>query len=402
MEKMMGVVQRKKEDLPLFSLIILTYYQQHLIFECLDTILEQNYPNIEIVICDDHSADFNREEIQNYIEDNKNSNIKNVIIFQQYENVGTTANAKKGVELSGGVYFKLHAGDDMLYEKSSLRTMEKHLCKPDVNLVAARSIACLKDGAMTETAFPAHEDTLAMMNAKTAQEQFDLIASESWGKYVNAPAVFWKRAFYDKMGGFDLSYKYTEDWPMWLKITKAGYRLEAVNVLTTIYRYGGISNDQSDLNQVLGRLHYLECIQMMQEYVLPEYIAQNNRKKIIRCKHCIRCIEARICSEGQWLNMRWGEKLSWRIRHIKHFFVAWLYRKRIHGAMPLSHYHGLFKWIGIFFVMYVLHVEPIPGKPFDYIWAVLFCIYTTWLSINLAGNLAIRMFKIGMDRKGGK
>lgn len=402
MEKKGTAQKRTKEELPLFSVIILTYYQQHLIFECLDTILEQDYPNIEIVICDDHSADFDGDEIRTYIENNKEENIKSVVIFQQNENVGTTANAAKGVELSGGVYFKLHAGDDMLYAKTSLRTMEKHLRRPDVNLVAARSIACLKDGTMTETAYPAYGDTLAMMNAKTAQQQFDLIASESWGKYVNAPAVFWKRSFYDKMDGFDLSYKYTEDWPMWLKITKAGYRMETVNELTTVYRYGGISNDQSDLNKVLGRLHYLECIRMMQEYVLPEYLAQNNRKKIIRCKHCIRCIEARICSEGQWFNMGWGEKISWRIRHINYLLVAWLYRNRIHGAMPLSHYRGLFKWIGIFFVMYVLRVEPIPGKSFNYIWSVLFCIYTTWLSINLVGNLAIRMFKIVMDRKGRK
>ena len=86
-------------DLPLFSVIILTYLQNHLLKDCIDSILMQTYPNIELIICDDCSADFNEKEVLQYITENKMENVKNVIVYKQPQNVGTTANAQKGVEL---------------------------------------------------------------------------------------------------------------------------------------------------------------------------------------------------------------------------------------------------------------------------------------------------------------
>lgn len=68
---------------PLFSIIVLTYMQRHLLEECLDSVFIQSYPNIELVICDDCSADFDVDEVKQYIEKNKSKNIRSFVVYKQ-------------------------------------------------------------------------------------------------------------------------------------------------------------------------------------------------------------------------------------------------------------------------------------------------------------------------------
>lgn len=353
-------------DAPLFSVIVLTFQQRHLLEDCIDSILQQTYPNIELVICDDCSADFDEEEVRRYIDANKEDNIKNVIVYKQPFNVGTTENAQKGVELSSGKYFKLHAGDDMLYNETVLEKMAEKLRDKTVHLLAGRSIACQHDGTMTDHYYPSIQAVTEMINGD-ARRQFELMGTQSWGEYINAPAVFWKRSFFDEIGGFDLRYKYTEDWPMWLKITGAGYRITMIEELTTIYRYGGISNDASTMNLTLGKKHYEESIDALESYALKKFEAEGNRKKIMRCRQSIRCLKARIETEGEWDSWSGAEKMAWRFRNIRFLLVSWIYRKRMYGIdLPCQ---NLYTLLGVCLVMFALHVQVWPGIVLDQIWA---------------------------------
>ena len=353
-------------DVPLFSVIVLTFQQRHLLENCIDSILRQNYPNIELVICDDCSADFDEEEVRQYIDANKEDNIKNVIVYKQHSNVGTTANAQKGVELSSGKYFKLHAGDDMLYNETVLEKMAEKLHDRNVHLLAGRSVACQHDGTMTDHYYPSIQAVTEMIDGD-ARRQFELMGTQSWGEYINAPAVFWKRSFFDEIGGFDLRYKYTEDWPMWLKITGAGYKITMIEEPTTIYRYGGISNDASTMNLTLGKKHYEECIDALEFYALRKFEAECNPKKIMRCRQSIQCLKARIETEGEWDIWSGTEKMAWRLRNIRFLLVSWIYRKRMYGIdLPCR---SLYKLLGVCVVMFALHVQVWPGVVLDQIWA---------------------------------
>ncbi len=353
-------------DAPLFSVIILTFLQRHLLEDCIDSILKQTYPNIELIICDDCSADFDVEDVRQYIDENKENNIKNIVVYKQPFNVGTTANAQKGVELSNGKYFKLHAGDDMLYNEDVLEKMAGKLRDKNVHLLAGRSVACQHDGTMTDHYYPSIQAVTEMVNGD-AQRQFELMGTQSWGEYINAPAVFWKRSFFDAIGGFDLRYKYTEDWPMWLKITGAGYRITMIEEVTTIYRYGGISNDASTMNLTLGKKHYEESIAALESYALKKFEAAGNRKKIMRCKQSIQCLKVRIETEGEWDSWSGMEKMAWRLRNIRFLLVSWIYRKRMYGMdLPCR---SLYMILGVCVVMFALHVQVWPGIVLDQIWA---------------------------------
>lgn len=376
------------EDSPLFSVIVLTYLQRHLLNDCLDSILDQDYPNIELVVCDDCSADFDPEEVLAYVNEHKGDNIQKVTVYKQTQNVGTVKNAQTGVELSTGEFFKLQAGDDMLYGETAVGEMSRALSGFGVNIVAARSVACLHNGAVTGDVYPPSACFAAIANAD-AQTQYDLIGTQSWGAYVNAPAVCWKRSFFDKMGGFDLSYKYMEDWPMWLKITGAGFRITYVDKIWVIYRYGGISSSQSESHDNFGSLFYEECIRMFQEEILPTFEAAGKRKKVMRAQQCIRCIENRNISETVW--KRWGfcRKLLWRIKNLHFLLLSWLYRTW-YGAVSPNHTAQSMRMMAACLFLFYFQAEILPGHPADLLWSVLFFAAALWLACEIIFIFGIR------------
>ncbi len=83
---------------PLFSVIILTYNAQKYIKKCIDSVLGQNYPNIEIIVIDNNSVD----ETKNLLRTKYQAqNIK--IIFNE-NNIGFAAGQNQGIRVSGGKY----------------------------------------------------------------------------------------------------------------------------------------------------------------------------------------------------------------------------------------------------------------------------------------------------------
>ena len=70
----------KKTDVKLVSILLLSYNRLQYIKQCLDSILNQSYPNIEIIISDDHSDNFSKTDLENYINQNNTGNISNYVI----------------------------------------------------------------------------------------------------------------------------------------------------------------------------------------------------------------------------------------------------------------------------------------------------------------------------------
>ena len=94
---------------PLVSIGLPVYNGERYIESALDSILEQSYSNIEIIVCDNASTDRTQDILKKYM--SKDSRIS---YFRHDENYGAAKNYNSTFEKSNGKYFKWAAHDDSL------------------------------------------------------------------------------------------------------------------------------------------------------------------------------------------------------------------------------------------------------------------------------------------------
>ena len=104
----------------LFTVVVLSYNNSKYLEECLDSILMQSYPEIEIIIADDCSKEFDADKYKAYCEQNGRKNIKKVNIIRNETNLGTVKNVNNALRQANGIYFKLIGADDELADENSL------------------------------------------------------------------------------------------------------------------------------------------------------------------------------------------------------------------------------------------------------------------------------------------
>lgn len=89
-----------------------TYNGQRFLHEQLDSILNQTYANIELIICDDLSTDNTKEIIQSYMQ--KDSRIK---FYPNSQNLGYIKNFEKAISLCSGEFIALCDQDDIFKDR---------------------------------------------------------------------------------------------------------------------------------------------------------------------------------------------------------------------------------------------------------------------------------------------
>ena len=94
---------------PLVSVICLCYNQGEFINDAVNSVLNQEYSNIELIIIDDHSTDVSTEIIQEIV--TKNPQIKAIYNPQ---NIGNCKAFNIGYYASSGEYLIDLAADDLL------------------------------------------------------------------------------------------------------------------------------------------------------------------------------------------------------------------------------------------------------------------------------------------------
>lgn len=94
---------------PLVSVALASYNGEKFIIEQMDSILNQDYKNIEIVVCDDGSKDNTMKILRDY----QKSYPGIVRVYQNEKNLGFVKNFEKAIALSKGDYIALCDQDDI-------------------------------------------------------------------------------------------------------------------------------------------------------------------------------------------------------------------------------------------------------------------------------------------------
>jgi glycosyltransferase involved in cell wall biosynthesis len=94
-------------DYPLISILVCTYNGARFLEEQIDSLLNQTYPNIEIIISDDASTDETPAILAKY------QHLKNVKLYLHKENIGVTKNFETTASLAKGDYIAFSDQDDI-------------------------------------------------------------------------------------------------------------------------------------------------------------------------------------------------------------------------------------------------------------------------------------------------
>lgn len=95
-------------NMPLVSIIIPVYNVEKYLRQCIDSVLNQTYRNIEVILVDDGSKDNSLEICNEYTK--KDNRI--IVISKQHNGVSDTRNV--GIDISSGEYISFVDSDDMI------------------------------------------------------------------------------------------------------------------------------------------------------------------------------------------------------------------------------------------------------------------------------------------------
>lgn len=200
---------------PRVSVVIPYYKHKPYIEFCIDSIVQQTYKNIELIVVDDHSPDGSGEYVEKMLRDEElTRRFKNVSFIHFEENQGAHAAINYGIHQSQGDIIAIVNSDD-LYHSERIEIMVD-LMQKEQKEFAFSSIICIDDNGedITET------DQQAVDFAKFQEKALDF-PSLGFASLTGNPGistgnfVFTKNLYQSTTGFRDL--RYCHDWDFLLQ-----------------------------------------------------------------------------------------------------------------------------------------------------------------------------------------
>ena len=229
-------------ELPLVSCIVTCFQKIPYLYEAVDSVLEQSYPQIELIVADDGSTGFAEKELSSYIEVRKRSNIKNVVILHQNMNVGTVQNIRYALGFVAGSYCVNLDGDDVFDHDTVLSEMMEYMLSNQLDLLECGKRRC--DEKLNEIEMlPTISERKKLYKLKTAKKQYHSFAVLRLLNIGGGSGMLYMKDSVARYGLFDSSYRNWQDGPSLLAYVRHGKRIPVNHEIIAIkYRGGGVSS----------------------------------------------------------------------------------------------------------------------------------------------------------------
>ena len=263
------------EKVKTVTIITPTYNKFENIQDVLESVVNQNYEDIEYIICDDGSRDFPHDEIAKYVQNNKKDNIKRFLIIHNEKNLGTVKNLNNAISKSTGDIIMFLSGDDVFFAKDVVSKIVERFNHNGCELLVT-SRYCVDDKGNFQGYLP-HVADRKKICSWTSEQQHDRYLMAMYRNMASGSVLCFKRSAFERMGGYDERYILWEDGPFIHKYTRNHEISCCYDIISIKYRVDGISgNPNSILLQDGVKYNELE---------LKEDI--DNKNWFV--KECIRC-----------------------------------------------------------------------------------------------------------------
>lgn len=276
------------------SVVVITYNFEKYILETLNSIKDQTYKNIELIISDDNSNDNTKFIVEKWIEKNKEE-FREIIFLKNSINQGVTKNINIGVRRSTGEWVKIIAGDDILEKNAISNYIESIKNNKLINIVfgQAQSFNDTFNKSNFGKVLPAKDEEKFFF--KTIEQQKKWLLK---GNPIPAPTSFIRRKLLEKNNYFDERFKMVEDYPFWFKIVNGGEKIYYLKKITVFYRKISTSVSAKKNGEEISKamfefdkkFYYEELSKNLKsifykwdkniEFLIKNLILKNNNKKL--------------------------------------------------------------------------------------------------------------------------
>lgn len=198
---------------PLVTVICLCYNHEAYVIESLNSVINQSYPSIELIIVDDFSTDNSKTTIKNWLQ--KNPEIK---FIANEINLGNTKSFNKALQQAKGEYIIDLAADDVLLPNCVMTQINafKNSSFPNLGVVYGNAELISENGLFDSYYFPVNAQKKVIQKRITGNIYENVLSDFNSMCSVSAMV---KKSVFDHIGGYDESLAY-EDLDFWIRATR--------------------------------------------------------------------------------------------------------------------------------------------------------------------------------------
>lgn len=237
-------MSQESKKLPLVSVPVITYNSSKTVLETLDSIYNQTYPNIELIVSDDCSTDDTVEICRQWINEHKERFVRTELLTVE-KNTGVSGNCNRANMVCKGEWKKGIAGDDIMLSNCISDNMDFVVGHPNAELVFSKVLAFGDDQEMVDLYNRGEIFDYSFFQLSPYEQLRAFVFGNS---HIPAPALFSKANIFEKYNvKNDERIPLVEDEPKWINLLKAGAKFDFIDVETIKYRVGqsgAISSDQ--------------------------------------------------------------------------------------------------------------------------------------------------------------
>jgi len=195
---------------PLVTIITPTYNRADFLVETIESVLAQDYPNIEYIVLDDGSKDNTADIIKPF---------EGKLIYSYHSNMGETATVNKGFEMAKGDIVCVVNSDDPLFVKDAVTTAIKNMNDNPDALMAYPDWVSIDSGGHV-----IYRQKLPQYNLQNMLESANVALG---------PSIFIRKSTIEKVGLRNASVRYVGDLDYSFRVAASGKIIHIPHFLAT-------------------------------------------------------------------------------------------------------------------------------------------------------------------------
>lgn len=216
------------KNLPLISIVTPSYNQAQFIRATIDSVLSQDYPNLEYFVMDGGSTDGTVEILSSY-----GSKIK----WESVKDGGQTDAINNGLRLAKGDVLAYLNSDDV-YLPGTLRRVGEYYTASGADWITGDCLTIDVAGN------PSKGNWLISLYKRFLMALYSPLTLRIADSMLPQPSTFWSRRAYAKVGEFNVKYNYVMDYDYWLRLAKY-YKPHDLKVPLSGFRFQQDSKSQT-------------------------------------------------------------------------------------------------------------------------------------------------------------